>query len=92
MGAEKSERPALADQVRPPRIAHAIVAALDLEQRNSELRRHLRPFVIRHQHPRGYREHFVGNQALWPEVTEVRHSIGPPAWKCGATTNLRNTL
>jgi hypothetical protein len=63
MGAEKSERPALADQVRPPRIAHAIVAALDLEQRNSELRRHLRAFVIRHQHPRGYREHFVGKQA-----------------------------
>ncbi len=63
MSAEASERPALAAQVRPPRVAHAIVAALDLEQRNSELRRHLRPFVIRHQHPRGYREHFVGNQA-----------------------------
>lgn len=63
IGVDKSERAALADQVRPPRLAHAIVAALDLEQRNSELRRHLRPFVIRHQHPRGYREHFVGNQA-----------------------------
>ena len=63
MNAEGAERPALAAQVRPPRIAHAITAALDLEQRNSELRRHLRPFVIRHQHPRGYREHFVGNQA-----------------------------
>jgi len=60
---EESERQALAAQIRPPRIAHAIVSALDLEQRNLELRRHLRPFVIRHQHPRGYREHFVGNQA-----------------------------
>jgi hypothetical protein len=63
MDAEISGRPALAAQVRPPRIAHAIIAALDLEQRNSELRRHLRPFVIRHQHPRGYREHFVGHKA-----------------------------
>jgi len=63
MNTEESERPVLAAQVRPPRIAHAITAALDLEQRNSELRRHLRPFVIRHQHRRVYRENFVGNQA-----------------------------
>jgi len=63
MQAEVSEQRVLAAQVRPPRVAHAIVAALDLEQQNSELRRYLRPFVIRHQHPRGYREHFVGNQA-----------------------------
>jgi hypothetical protein len=63
MNTDGPERPVLAAQVRPPRIAHAIVAALDIQQRNSELRRHLRPFVIRHQHPRGYREHFVGNQA-----------------------------
>jgi hypothetical protein len=63
MNVDGLERLALAAQVRPPRIAHAIIAALDLEQRNSELRRHLRPFVIRHQHLRGYREHFVGNQA-----------------------------
>lgn len=60
INAEESEREVLAAQIRPPRVAHAIVASLDLEQRNSELRRHLRPFVIRHQHPRGYREHFVG--------------------------------
>jgi hypothetical protein len=63
MNAEESERHVLAAQIRPPRVAHAVVAALDLEKRNSELRRHLRPFVVRHQHPRGYREHFVGNQA-----------------------------
>jgi len=63
MTAERSEQSVLAQRVRPPRIGHAIVAALDLEQRNSELRRHLHSFVIRHQHPRGYREHFVGNQA-----------------------------
>jgi hypothetical protein len=42
------ERPALAAQVRPPRIAHAIIAALDLEQRNSKLQQHLHLFVIRH--------------------------------------------
>ena len=61
-GAEKSEQHGLATQIRPPRVAHAIGAALDLERRNAELKRHLRPFVIRHQHARGYREHFVGNQ------------------------------
>ena len=61
--AERSERQGLIAAIRPPRVAHAISAALDLEQRNSDLRRHLRPFVIRHQHPRGYREHFVGNEA-----------------------------
>jgi hypothetical protein len=63
MNAERSERQVLVEEIRPPRIAHALVAALDLEQRNSELQRHLRPFVIRHRHSRGYREHFVGNQA-----------------------------
>lgn len=63
MKADESGRHALATQIRPPRVSHAIVAALELDQRNSELRRHLRPFVIRHQHVRGYREHFVGNQA-----------------------------
>ena len=64
VNADKAERAELAAEVRPPRIAHAISAALDLEQRNSALRRHLRPFVIRHQHQRGYREHFVGRQAI----------------------------
>jgi hypothetical protein len=63
INAEESEQSVLAAQVRPPRIAHAIGASLDLEQRNSQLRRHLCPFVIRHQHLRGYREHFVGNHA-----------------------------
>ncbi len=61
--AKESDRQALASQIRPPRIAHALTAALDLEHRNAELRLHLHPFVIRHQHPRGYREHFVGNRA-----------------------------
>ena len=83
--ADKAERAALAAQVRPPRVAHAISAALDLEQRNSALRRHLSPFVIRHQHLRGYREHFVGKQAAllgvhgsptfnWSPGMEVRGS------------------
>jgi hypothetical protein len=63
MKTARSERQALAGEIRPPRVAHAIAAALDLEQRNSDLRHYLRPFVIRHQHPRGYREHFVGNRA-----------------------------
>ena len=61
--AAESEQHELAAQIRPPRVAHALAAALDLERQNAELRRHLRPFLIRHQHPRGYREHFVGNQA-----------------------------
>ena len=61
-------------------MPHAIVAALDLEQRNSELRRYLYPFVIRHQHARGYREHFVGNQAAsWPATTEA----GAFSWSPG---------
>jgi len=63
MSAERPEPKVLAAEIRPPRVAHALVAALDLKQRNSELQRHLRPFVIRHQHARGYRGHFVGNQA-----------------------------
>ena len=63
MSAAESERQELAVQIRPPRVSHAIIAAMDLERRNAALREHLRPFVIRHQHPRGYREHFVGNQA-----------------------------
>lgn len=83
--ADKADRTLLAAQVRPPRVAHAISAALDLEQRNSALRRHLSPFVIRHQHHRGYREHFVGKQAAlvgghgsptfnWSPGMEVRGS------------------
>ena len=62
-GAEQSERLGLASRVRPPRVGHAIAAALDLEQRNAELQRHLHLFVIRHQHVNGYREHFVGKNA-----------------------------
>ena len=52
-----------AKHVRPPRIAHAIEAGLDLAQLNQELRTHLHPFVIRHRHRRGYREHFVGRRS-----------------------------
>ncbi len=61
--ANEPEQGTLAAQVRPPRVAHAVAAALDLERKNAELRTHLRPFVIRHQHVRGYREHFVGYRA-----------------------------
>lgn len=49
--------------LRPPRVAHALEAAVELSQSNKSLRGHLRPFVIRHMHPRGYREHFVGRNA-----------------------------
>jgi hypothetical protein len=59
----EQNRQALAAQIRPPRISHAIIAALNLEHSNRELRRHLQPFIIRHQHLRGYREHFVGHKA-----------------------------
>ncbi len=61
--ADPGEQYSLAKQVRPPRIAHALEAALELEQLNTQLQRHLHTFVIRHQHPRGYREHFVGRHA-----------------------------
>jgi len=61
--ADCDEQRKLARQVRPPRIAHVIEAGLDLAQLNQELRTHLYPFVIRHQHRRGYREHFVGRRA-----------------------------
>jgi superfamily II DNA or RNA helicase len=77
--AEELERHVLAAQLCPTRIAHAVRAALDLEQRNCELRRHLRPFVIRHQHPRGYREHFVGNQA----AATGNHGSPTFAWSPG---------
>src|SRR5262249_39679955 len=60
---DKCERAALAAEVRPPRMARAIEVALELERHNAELRGHLHPFVIRHQHARGYREHFVGRLA-----------------------------
>ncbi|MDB4367974.1 DEAD/DEAH box helicase [Mariniblastus sp.] len=57
------DRNNLAKQLRPPRLAHAFETALELEQHNTRLQKHLSSFVIRHQHPRGYREHFVGNRA-----------------------------
>jgi hypothetical protein len=49
--------------VRPPRVAHALEAAFSLEASNRRLQSELRPFVIRHRHPRGYRENFVGRAA-----------------------------
>lgn len=78
-GAAPDEQTALARQIRPPRIAHALEAALELDQLNTELQKHLHPFVIRHQHPRGYREHFVGHNA------EVGHETGSPyfSWAPG---------
>jgi len=39
--AAESEQQALTAQIRPPRIAHAFAAALDLGSRNAGLRRHL---------------------------------------------------
>ena len=82
------ERLAVAAQVRPPRVGHAIIAALDLEQRNAELRRYLCPFVIRHRHPRGYRQHFVGNKAT------MTGNHGSPAfdWSPGMEVRGNNEL
>jgi superfamily II DNA or RNA helicase len=70
--ADESERASLTAQIRPPRVAHATAAALDLERRNTELKRHLHPFVIRHQHSRGYREHFVGHLAARSDLAGSR--------------------
>ncbi len=77
--ANREEQTALARQIRPPRIAHAVEAALELNHLNKELQKHLHPFVIRHQHPRGYREYFVGHNA------ELGHEKGSPhfSWAPG---------
>lgn len=64
VNAQDFERRDFAAKARPPRVARALCAAIKLEQQNAELRRHLAPFVIRHQHVRGYREHFVGQETL----------------------------
>jgi superfamily II DNA or RNA helicase len=61
--ADEADRASLVKEIRPPRLAHAIEVALKLELCNRELRTHLHPFVIRHQHARGYRNHFVGRHA-----------------------------
>jgi hypothetical protein len=61
--AAQADQAAMVRQVRPPRVAHALGSALELEQLSRMLRTHLHPFVIRHRHPRGYREHFVGRHA-----------------------------
>lgn len=76
---EKADGRAAVREVRPPRCAYALEAALYLNQRNLDLRTHLRPFVIRHHHARGYREHFIGRRA------EKRHLEGSPhfAWTPG---------
>ena len=79
MDAAESDRQELAVQIRPPRVSHAIIAAMDLERRNAALRKHLRPFVIRHQHPRGYREHFVGQKA----ASENGHGSPTFSWSPG---------
>jgi hypothetical protein len=50
-------------RLRPPRVAHALEAALALEEQNRKLQAELCGFVIRHRHQRGYREHFVGHAA-----------------------------
>jgi hypothetical protein len=78
-GAADSERQELAVQIRPPRVSHAIIAAMDLERRNAALQKHLHPFVIRHQHPRGYREHFVGHQV----AAESSHGSPTFSWSPG---------
>jgi superfamily II DNA or RNA helicase len=76
--ADEAERAAFAARTRPPRVAHAIAAALDLERRNAELTRHLHPFVIRHQHARGYREHFVGHLAASSDLSGSRSFTWSP--------------
>jgi hypothetical protein len=62
LGKPASVRRELARALRPPRIAHALEAALDLGSSNRTLTENLRPFVIRHLHVRGYREHYIGGR------------------------------
>lgn len=86
--ADNADRRATAQKARPPRCAYALEAALDLEERNLELRTLLRPFVIRHHHARGYREHFVGHRA------EMSHGNGSPhfSWAPGLEVRGDNEL
>ncbi|WP_417851882.1 helicase-related protein [Thalassoglobus sp.] len=60
---ESDSQDAEANRVNPARIAYALKAALELEDLNRDLQRHLHPFIIRHQHEHSYRKHFVGRNA-----------------------------
>lgn len=89
---DPTKQSSLARQVRPPRIAHAFEAALDLDQLNQELQNHLRPFVIRHRHPRGYREHFVGQQADFGNGRGTPHFSWAPGMEVRGNDELAHYL
>jgi hypothetical protein len=79
INAEPAAQSSLVQQIRPPRIVHAIKAAIDLYQVNREMQNHLCPFVIRHRHLRGYREHFVGERA----DVNIEHGTQHFSWAPG---------
>ncbi len=78
--------------LRPPRVAHALEAAVELSVSNKSLRGHLRPFVIRHMHPRGYREHFVGRNADRASQHGTEHFSWAPGMDVGGDEELSHYL
>ena len=82
--ASKESSAQAAQQLRPPRVANAIMAALNLVQCNRNLRKHLHPFVIRQHRQRGYREHFIGRLALLEAGAGTPHFAWAPGIEvCG---------
>ena len=82
--ASKESSAQAAQQLRPPRVANAIMAARDLVQCNRNLRKHLHPFVIRQHRQRGYREHFIGRLALLEAGAGTPHFAWAPGIEvCG---------
>ncbi len=62
-GCDSEEQDRCVRLLRPPRVAHAVQAALELQTANRQLQEQLRRFVIRHRRDRRHREHFVGCRA-----------------------------
>jgi hypothetical protein len=86
------EQVSLAEQLRPPRISHALKTALELEHLNQGLRRQLRPFVIRHQHLRDYRSHFVGSNTVRDTAAGTTHFSWAPGLEVEGQNELAHYL
>lgn len=82
----------LANQLRPPRIAHALNTVLELEQLNQSLRKQLNPFVIRHQNIRDYRSHFVGADSINSSATGTAHFSWAPGLEVEGPNELAHYL
>jgi hypothetical protein len=86
------DRVQFANQLRPPRIAHALNTAIELEQLNQGLRKQLKPIVIRHQHIRDYRSHFVGSDSVNSSVPGTTHFSWAPGLEVEGQNELAHYL